>query len=90
MICRHSNRKKTRGLRARQIEAVQGYSMTGLFRETNTRHGGASTITPYSPELVAELPYRDLARELNEPRLAGINDSFKVWYKKVRPSYSAA
>ncbi|MFL6717477.1 MAG: hypothetical protein ACJ8G3_14065 [Burkholderiaceae bacterium] len=61
---------------------MQQYNMTGVFSETTSQYG-ASTITPYSPELVAELPYKDLARELNEPRLAGINDSFKVWYKKV-------
>lgn len=56
--------------------------MTGLFCETTNRYG-AATITPYSPELVAEFPYKDLARELNAPRLAEINDTFKAWYKKI-------
>jgi hypothetical protein len=71
-----------KAMRARQIEVVKDYNMTGLFCETTSRYG-AGTITPYSPELVAEFPYKDLARELNAPQLAAINDSFKVWYKRV-------
>lgn len=71
-----------KAMRARQIEIARDNDMTGLFSETTNQYA-AGTITPFSPELVAEFPYKDLARELNEPRLAGINDSFKVWYKKV-------
>lgn len=69
-------------MRARQIEVARENGMTGLFSETANQYA-AGTITPFSPELVAEFPYKDLARELNEPRLANINDSFRIWHKKI-------
>lgn len=71
-----------KAMRARQIEVARENGMTGLFSETTNQYA-AGTITPFSPELVAEFPYKDLARELNEPRLANINDSFRIWYKKI-------
>nr|WP_217344682.1 GNAT family N-acetyltransferase [Noviherbaspirillum sp. L7-7A]MBV0878854.1 GNAT family N-acetyltransferase [Noviherbaspirillum sp. L7-7A] len=71
-----------KAMRARQIEIARDNDLTGLFSETTNQYA-AGTITPFAPELVAEFPYKDLARELNEPRLADINDSFTVWYKKV-------
>jgi hypothetical protein len=72
----------SKAMRARQIEVVKEYNMTGLFCETTSQYG-AGTITPFSPELLAEFPSKDLARDWNAPRLAAINDSFKVWYKRV-------
>jgi GNAT superfamily N-acetyltransferase len=71
-----------KAMRARQIEMARDNDMTGLFSETTNQYA-AGTITPFAPELVAEFPYKDMARELNEPRLADIDDSFRVWYKKV-------
>jgi hypothetical protein len=69
-------------MRARQFAVVQDYEMTSLFCETASRYG-AGTITPHSPELVAEFSCQALARELNTPRLAETNDAFRVWHKKV-------
>lgn len=71
-----------KAMRARQIDVARENSMTGIFSETTNRYA-AGTITPFSPVLVAEFPYKDLARELNEPRLGNINDSFKIWYKQI-------
>jgi GNAT superfamily N-acetyltransferase len=71
-----------KAMRARQIDVARENGMAVPFSET-TNGQAAGTITPFAPELVAEFPYKDLARELNKPKLAGINDSFKVLHKKV-------
>ncbi len=69
-------------MRNAQIEVTKKNGMTTLFSEcTNTY--SASTITPFAPEVVAEFPYKDLAIEISEPRLSTINDSFRVYCKKV-------
>jgi hypothetical protein len=57
--------------------------MTGLLSGTTDHQYVAGTITRFAPKLLAEFPYKDFARELNEPRLADINESFRVWYRKV-------
>ena len=82
VLSEYRGRRLGIAMRERQIAICKENKMTTLFCSTTNSYS-AATVEPFGFVKIAEYSYGELAKELDHPDLAQLNDSFTLWCLKV-------